>query len=38
MEMGVIVKNPGDGFLTSAQEDFSVCFENDRRATRGKET
>lgn len=31
-------KNLCDGFLTSAQEDFSVCFENDRRATRGKET
>lgn len=38
----VIVKKKkrklGDGFLTSAQEDFSGCFENDRRATRGKET
>lgn len=31
-------KKPGDGLLTSVQEDFSVCFENDRRATQGKET
>lgn len=31
-------KNIGDGFLTSAQEDFSLCFENDCRATQGKET
>lgn len=29
-------KNFSGGFLTSAQEDFSVCFENDRRTGRGE--
>lgn len=33
----VLLQNPGDGFLTSAQEDFSVCFENGGRATSGRE-
>lgn len=40
MKMYVFVKpsQSSDGFLTSAPEDFGVCFENDRRATRRKET